>query len=242
MTGFVTKKISKGRSRSLCSILRSARTKASLSLEQVEQQTHIPAKHLQALEQGAYHLLPAEAYNIGFVRRYAEVLKLDPEKIISQYREERSKHRFVDSTDSVQLRPRKLGDWNFLITPKLIAAVGMILLFGGIASYIYVQVRKFAEPPQLVMNVPTEFTSNRDTVTINGRTNEGVIVSMNTEPITVGSSGDFSQEVQLSPGLNQIVVMARNRAQKESRTTVKVLYKQDVAKVDLGAAASTITP
>jgi cytoskeletal protein RodZ len=242
MTGFVTKKISKSRARSLCSILKSARTKADLTLEAVEQQTHIPAKHLQALEQGAYHLLPAEAYNIGFVRRYAETLKLDPEKIVAQYREERSKHRFTDCNDTVQLRPRTLGDWNFLITPKLIAVVGMVLLFGGIASYIYLQVRKFAEPPQLVMNVPNEFTSNRDTVTINGRTDEGVIVSMNTEPISVGSAGDFSQEVQLSPGLNQIVVMARNRAQKESRTTVKVLYKQDVAKVDLGTTAPQITP
>jgi hypothetical protein len=65
---------------------------------------------------------------------------------------------------------------------------------------------------------------------------------MNNEPISVSSSGQFSQEVQLSPGLNQIVVMARNRAQKESRTVVKVLYKQDVAKVDLGEPAYQITP
>lgn len=242
MTGFVTRKISKGKTRSLCSILKTARTKAGLTLEQVEEQTHIPAKHLQALEQGAYHLLPAEAYNIGFVRRYAEVLKLNADKIVAQYREERSNHRLTDCTNSVQLRPRTLGDWNFLITPKLVAAVGMLILFGGIASYIYVQVRKFAEPPQLVMNVPTEFTSNRDTIKIDGRTSEGAIVSMNTEPITVESTGSFSQEVQLSPGLNQIVIMARNRAQKESRTVVKVLYKQDVAKVDLGVAASSVTP
>jgi len=241
MVAFTTKKLSKSRSRSLCSILKAARTKSGLTIEQVEAETHIPVKHLQALEQGAYHLLPAEAYNVGFVRTYAEVLKLNPEKIVQLYREERSQYRLGETSSTVQLQPKKIGDWTFLITPKLIAAVGMVLLFGSISAYIYIQVRKFAEPPTLVMNVPSEFSSSRDTVKLGGRTTEGSIVSMNTEPISVDPNGDFSQEVQLSPGLNQIVIMSRNRAQKESRTVVKVLYQQDFAKADT-SSGNQLTP
>lgn len=229
--GFVTKKIG-NRKRSLGSILKAARTKSGYSIEQAEAQTKIAAKHLLALEDGRYAQMPAEAYNIGYVRCYAEFLKLNPEKIIQLYRFERSDQRLGPIANAVhQLRPARLGDWSFLVTPKLIGVIGMLAVFGGISGYIVYQVRKFAEPPMLeITNVPTEFTSSRDTVMLEGRTTQGAIVSMNAEPIYVGVDGKFSQDVQLSPGLNQITVQAKNRVDKESRLTVQVLYKQDVAK------------
>ncbi len=229
--GFVTKKIG-NRRRALGSILKAARSKAGLTIEQAEQQTCIAAKHLRALEEGKYDQMPAEAYNIGYVRGYAEFLHLNPEKIIQLYRFERSDQRLGPIASAVhQLRPARLGDWSFLVTPKLLGVIGILAVFGGISGYIIYQVRKFAEPPQLeITNVPTEFTSNRDTVMLEGWTTQGAIVSMNAEPIYVGADGKFSQDVQLSPGLNQIIVQAKNRVDKESRLTVQVLYKQDVAK------------
>jgi cytoskeleton protein RodZ len=80
MTGFVTKKISH-RTRTLGSVLKSARAKAEVTLEQVEAQTRIAAKYLRALEEGRYEDLPADAYNVGFVRGYAGFLKLPVDKI-----------------------------------------------------------------------------------------------------------------------------------------------------------------
>ncbi|MEX1051778.1 MAG: helix-turn-helix domain-containing protein [Patescibacteria group bacterium] len=229
--GFVTKKIG-GKKRSLGAILKTARTKSGLTLEQAEQQTCIAAKHLRALEGGQYDQMPAEAYNIGYVRCYAEFLKLNPEKIVQLYRFERSDRRLGPIANAVhQLRPARLGDWSFLVTPKLLGVIGMLAVFGGVSGYIVYQVRKFAEPPMLELtNVPSEFTSNRDTVLLEGRTTGGATVSMNAEPIYVGADGKFSQDVQLSPGLNQITIQAKNRVDKESRLMVQVLYKQDVAK------------
>jgi cytoskeletal protein RodZ len=238
MTGFVTKKIST-RKKTLGSILKAARTKTNATIEQVEAETRICAKYVLALEAGDYSQLPAEAYNIGFVRKYAEFLKLNPNKIIALYREERSQKRLNDPANSTRISPRRVGDWNFLVTPKLIGIVGMLLLFGGISFYIVAQVRKFAAPPALaITNVPEEFTSDRDTVNLAGKTAEGATVFMNTEPILVNADGSFSQDVQLSPGVNQIVILSRNRAQKESREIVKVLYQQDFAKAQTGNVAN----
>ncbi|MDP3992920.1 MAG: helix-turn-helix domain-containing protein, partial [bacterium] len=90
MNGFITKQL--GKRRSLGSILKTARTKAEVSLEQAESATKIPQKYLDALETGQYNRLPAEAYNLGYVRCYAEFLKLNPDKIISAYKEERSRN------------------------------------------------------------------------------------------------------------------------------------------------------
>lgn len=231
MTGFVTKKI--GRRRTLGSILKTARTKADLSLEQAEGLTKIRLKYLVALEEGNYRDLPAEAYNVGFVRVYAETLKLNPEKIVSLYRQERSIDRFTTTAESGHFVPKRLGDWRFLVTPKVLAISGMILLFGSVASYIGFQLNQFTKPPSLeISNVPSEFTSDKDSVQLAGRTTSGAAVFMNAEPIFVTADGQFTQEVQLSPGVNEIVVLAKNRAEKEFRQTVKVLYRPNLAKAD----------
>lgn len=229
--GFVTKKIG-NRRRSLGAILKTARTKAGLTVEQAEEQTKVSAKYLLALEDGRYGQMPAEAYNVGYVRCYAEFLGLSPERVVQLYRLERSEHNLTPLEMS-QLRPKRVGDWSFLITPKLLGILGMIAVFGTVSGYIVFQIKKFAEPPTLeITNVPSEFTSDKDTVVLEGTTAQGAVVSMNSEPIFVTTDGTFSQDVQLSPGLNQILVQAKNRADKESRLMVKVLYKPDIARGD----------
>lgn len=236
MTGFVTKKIT--RKRTLGSLLKSARTKAEVTLDQAEKEIKIPAKYLLALENGDYAGLPAEAYNIGFVRTYAQFLRLDPEKVVGLYREERSVHHLGLASDQVSLSPRKMGDWHFLITPKLVGAIVSVLAFVGLGSYVFIQFNKFSQPPVIDLGVPKEFTSAKDTVTLNGKTAAGSIVSMNAEPIYVATDGNFTQDVQLSPGVNEIRIVAKNRAQKESQTTVKVLYDQGVAKLPSGGTSN----
>src|SRR3989344_6932940 len=132
MDGFVTKQL--GKRRSLGSVLRTARSKAEISLEQAEAATKIPLKYLSALETGNYNRLPAEAYNLGYVRCYAEYLHLNPDKIISLYKAERAA-KWHQNDNAANFSPKKAGDWHFLITPKLLGIIGLILLFGGIGLY-----------------------------------------------------------------------------------------------------------
>lgn len=227
--GFVTKKISKPKN--LGSLLRAARNKAGLSVEQVQEQTKICIKYIVALEDGSYASLPAEAYNIGFVRSYASFLKLNPDKIVNMYREERSAHRMNAPENTVLMRPRRLGEWKFLITPKLLAVIGTLVFFGGLSGYIAMQLNRFAEPPELVItNSPSEFTSTKDSVKLAGQTTEGSTVLMNSEAVSVAADGSFTQDVQLNPGVNEISILARSRAQKETQKVVKILYTPDLAK------------
>lgn len=234
MTGFVTKKIQASRIRTLGSILKAARTKANITLEDAEMQTRIRLKHLAALESGDYQNLPADAYNIGFVRCYAEFLKLNPEKILRLYREERSQQRLMPARE-VNLAPVRTSDWKFLITPKVIGIVSAVLLFGGVVAYIAAQLNQFTQPPTVTLaGVADEFTSDADTVNLKGSATEGAIVFMNNEPILVTPNGEFTQDVQLSPGVNEIVISAKSRAGKESQKSVKVLFNPNLAQADLG--------
>lgn len=232
MTGFITKKITKP-TKKLGSILRASRTKKELTLEEVEKSTKICLKYLEALESGKYEDLPADAYNIGFVRLYASFLKLNPDLILTMYREERSSYR-LNPQEKIQFAPKKAREWAFLVTPTMLAVVGTLLLFGSLVGYIAFQLNKFAQPPVItITNSPSEFTTTKDLISIKGNASGGSIVKMNSEPINVTSNGDFSQEVQLSPGLNVFNISARNRAEKESYSVVKVLYHPDLAKLPL---------
>lgn len=70
--------------------LRLERLNQGLSLEAISRITRISLHNLQYLENGQYHLLPAEIYTRGYLRSYAKVLRLDPEEIIKAYQNWRS--------------------------------------------------------------------------------------------------------------------------------------------------------
>lgn len=72
-------------------VLRQTREAHALSLEEVEEQTRIRVKFLRALESGDLSVLPSLAHAKGFLRNYAQFLRLDANAIVN---------RFVDLTGS----------------------------------------------------------------------------------------------------------------------------------------------
>ncbi|NLH06611.1 MAG: helix-turn-helix domain-containing protein [Chloroflexi bacterium] len=66
-------------------MLREAREAQGLSLEEVEAQTRIRVKFLEALEDADLSLLPSALHAKGFLRSYAQFLRLDVRAIIAQF-------------------------------------------------------------------------------------------------------------------------------------------------------------
>jgi cytoskeleton protein RodZ len=66
--------------------LRETREQHNFSLEQVARDTHISKQFLEALETEQFSAIPGETYIIGFLRNYAEYLSLNPEEIVSLYK------------------------------------------------------------------------------------------------------------------------------------------------------------
>ena len=232
MTKFVTRKLSKYKRKPLGTILKSARTKAEATIEEAEHKTKIRKNYLIALEEGNYDSLPSEAYNIGYIRIYAQFLKLDSEKIIRLYKEERSDVRL--HIPKSKFAPIKTADWQFLITPKIIGSIVGVIMLVGLAAYIGSALKKFTSPPEItITSIPSGYISSVDTVKVAGATAPGAVVFMNQEAVTTDKEGNFSQDVKLTPGVNQIQVTSHNRADREAKSIVKVLYQPtDLAKVD----------
>ena len=66
-------------------MLRATREQNALSLEEVEAQTRIRVKFLEALENGDLTVLPSSAHAKGFLRNYAQFLRLDANAITMQF-------------------------------------------------------------------------------------------------------------------------------------------------------------
>lgn len=71
--------------REISKILVDRRTARSLSLEKVSQNIKIRLPYLQAIEKGEWTELPGEVYVRGFIRRYAQSLGIDGDKLIAPY-------------------------------------------------------------------------------------------------------------------------------------------------------------
>jgi cytoskeleton protein RodZ len=68
------------------STLAETRKRRGIEIETVEEQTKIRAKYLRALEEEQWDVLPGPAYVRGFIRAYAELLGLDSEVLVDEYR------------------------------------------------------------------------------------------------------------------------------------------------------------
>jgi cytoskeleton protein RodZ len=107
--------------------LREARLRQQLDFPELEQQTKIRSKYLQALEDEKFDLLPAPTYVKGFLRNYADALGLEGQLYVDEYNS-----RFVTGEEDIPLRPR-----DYQRRPQAsglrFEARGVVLAIGAIA-------------------------------------------------------------------------------------------------------------
>ncbi|HNM03389.1 MAG TPA: helix-turn-helix domain-containing protein, partial [Leptospiraceae bacterium] len=69
-------------------ILKDTREEKRLTVRDIVKETNIPLKYVLALENEDYGQFPAETYTVGFLKTYADFLKLDTGHIINLFRGE----------------------------------------------------------------------------------------------------------------------------------------------------------
>ena len=114
--------------------LRETREQHNFSLEQVARDTHISKQYLEALETEQFSAIPGETYIIGFLRNYAEYLSLNPEEIISLYKNIQIQEQPLPMTELLEPAGPK-GPPRLLI---LLVIVLAILGGGGYLLYRFV--------------------------------------------------------------------------------------------------------
>ena len=102
--------------RSIGGRLRVAREARGLSLQDIANQTRIPVRHLQHVEQEQWEDLPAITYCVGFVRAYGNAVGLDGAELGREIREQFGGARartaavsYYEPADPARVPPRSLA-------------------------------------------------------------------------------------------------------------------------------------
>lgn len=109
--------------------LRRAREERGLSLDDVANQTRIPIRHLQHIEQEQWDALPGATYCVGFVRSYANMIGLDGPELGRELRDRLGTTtvrapapQYYEPADPSRVPPRSLA-----LVAAIVAAVVIIL-------------------------------------------------------------------------------------------------------------------
>lgn len=220
-TGFTRKKVE---SLTLGEKLKKLRSDFRMSLAEISKATRIQVKYLEYLENGQYEKLPADVYVRGFLRSYARYLNIDEQAFIKLYERERNIQTNLGRDVSKKtFNARNLDISSFVITPRSLVIVMIFLLVGGAFFYLYREFQSFAGVPRLVILSPASGTMiETGEITVEGKTDKGARVSINNQPVFVGSDGGFSDTLILQPGLNTVTVLSINRFDKEKSETFSV--------------------
>lgn len=109
--------------------LRLAREERGMSLDDVANQTRIPIRHLQHIEQEEWNALPGATYCIGFARSYANMIGLDGAEIGRELRDRiggpttrAPAPQYYEPADPSRVPPRSLA-----LVAAVVAVVVIIL-------------------------------------------------------------------------------------------------------------------
>lgn len=150
-------------------LLKQARSRLGLTLEEAERSTRIRARYLDALERGDLEALPSEVQARGFLRNYAQYLGLDHRALLERYREQVHSQRtrplrrtsLAEATTrpSVTVRTRRISS-DLIIAALITVSVLAVLIWGLGRLAASLRERAQQTSPFLIPTFTPELTSS----------------------------------------------------------------------------------
>lgn len=212
--------------------LKEKRQNKNISLEKLSEITKIQLYHLEALEAGHFEKLPPSVYRAGIFKRMAKFLGISENEFMEAYKNEVELSVLAptgpsDTNNSFQIGNAEVKKKNsyFILTPNKLIFLGGGLLLIFLSVYIWYQFNFLIGPPNLVIDQREDVVTREETILINGKTDNGVDLTINGEKMYVASSGSFRKEVQLADGVNIIEIKAVNNFGKITKI-IRQIFKE----------------
>jgi len=116
--------------KSVGAFLQEERNRRGLTLEEISSHTKINVRFLDALEQGDYSVLPADAFVRGFLRAYARQIGINPEEVMARLDQLGEAEQAKRSTPPPERQPRVSGQAS---SKKLVGVVSLTVIVVVIA-------------------------------------------------------------------------------------------------------------
>lgn len=216
--------------------LKKEREMRNISIDGASEKLKIKKSYLKNLEKGNYDKLPPSVYVKGFIRSYANLLKLDQKKLIDLYnRETIMGDKIKKETGGMvkeQNRKKIFATLNYFIpaiTSKNITVFFSLAILSLIGYYLWYQVSSFSSTPYLfIINPSGDRMVESPKMIIEGETEINTIVRINGENTFVDPSGHFKENITLKLGKNVFIIEATNRFNKTSREKMNIIYEKEL--------------
>jgi cytoskeletal protein RodZ len=193
------------------------RVSLGLTIRDVEKETRVRSDYIEDIEAGKYDRLPPHVFVKGFLKAYASLLKLDPDKVLKLYLKERGLSENVKKAAANPPVVKPLKGSKVIITPKTFVITGIVFVALLIVAYIIWQVSILTAPPTLTLKTPAGNTTVKtDSIELDGKTDPSSNLYINDVEVGVDENGNFSEDVNLQSGVNNITVKSQNSLGKSN--------------------------
>lgn len=208
----------------VCLRLKELRQKKDVSLEVLSKKTKLSKKYLKALEECRFDdLPPATIYKKNFVKCYVKALGINPEPFLKQYIEE----EVVEDKKDEPLK-KEIKNSPLLYLPAVFKFTAIISIIFLAVGYLGLQVKQILEPPELAIYSPKDgFITENNFITIQGQTEKEALITINGQEIINNEKGEFKENINLNPGINNIVISAQKKHGKKTTETRHVILKEN---------------
>ncbi len=190
-------------------IIKSARQKRSLSVDQLSSLTKIDSKYIAALELDHYSDLPSETFAKGFIRNLSLRLDLNPNELIAIFRR--------DFRQPDRVGPKTIHRKTFSGFPPQ----SLPFIFGGLVFVVYLvfQFRAILTPPKLEITRPLNGAVLVSPIEIEGDTaiDANIYIGDDTQ-VKPDTEGHFLARINIPVGETVLEIKSTNRF---GRTTDK---------------------
>ncbi|OIO19338.1 MAG: hypothetical protein COY69_02055 [Candidatus Magasanikbacteria bacterium CG_4_10_14_0_8_um_filter_32_14] len=205
----------------VCVRLKALREEKHISLSELEQRTKINKSYLLAIEECRFSDLPQSSlYKKNFVKKYVQALGEDAVCFVAQFVKEELTYDIPKET-RLDLKKYHFSNIPSTVRFSLFSVVVISLLL-----FLGFHVKNVLTPPSLVVLSPENgFISNSNFVDVNGKTDPEIQITINDELVKNDENGNFSQNINLLPGINTFVIEAKNKHGKITEEVRNVIYK-----------------
>lgn len=205
--------------------LHEMRRAANLTLNEMAAMTKIQKQYLKAFEDGRYDLLPEPVYARNFLKTYVTALKGDVTYYMEQFEQERGTCDFLKRARLPRQRTRAM---QFFMANRYVRTMIIAVLSLTVLTYLGSQVYSIMSPPELmVLNPQDGFVTSDATLTVSGKTEDGVVILINDKEVILEQDGWFQADVILEDGLNIISVEGTKRHSRSASDYRRVILQQD---------------
>ncbi len=217
-------------SKTLGERLREIRERAGVSLEEIANAIKVNKKYLRQIENDDYENMPSEIYVRGFLRNYANFLRISAKDVLRIYEKERGIENNIKKTNKKEKKNKKINIPTVTLSSRMVFGIFFGIFVVLIGWYFYKEAGRFSATPRLLISKPVNNSIIEHSSTeLVGVTDVGNKVTVNGQAIFVNERGEFGERIALKKGINELIVKVVNKFGQEITKTIKLSaqYSED---------------